>query len=73
MFASEALREIDPSKLLESVRRCHVNLGHPAQERFLHMLRSAGASDSAITAPKGLKCSVCEAKRSVPSHPVRKS
>jgi len=32
----------------ESVMRCQVNLGHPSRERFLHLLKSAGASEKAI-------------------------
>jgi hypothetical protein len=31
--------------LLESVRRCHVNLGYPSRERFIHMLKTAGAHE----------------------------
>ena len=46
VFAAEQLRrERSDRQLLESVRRCHVNLGHPAKERFLHMLKSANASE----------------------------
>ena len=74
MFAAEQLRgERSDQQLLESVRRCHVNLGHPAKERFLHMLKSANASERALQAAKHFKCSVCDAKRAAPSHPVAKS
>ena len=77
-FASERLRE-DPGpdrrerEMRESVKRCHVNLGHPSKERFLHMLKSAGASARAIKIAKELKCDICEAKRPPPSRPVAKS
>ena len=72
VLSSEKLQETDQKKLLESVRRCHVNLGHPSRERFLHMLRSAGASANALQLAKGLKCSVCDTKKQPPSHPVAK-
>ena len=77
-FASERLRE-DPGpdrrerEMRESVKTCHVNLGHPSKERFLHMLKSAGASARAIKIAKELKCDICEAKRPPPSRPVAKS
>ena len=61
VLSSEKLQETDQKKLLESVRRCHVNLGHPSpsREQFLHMLRSAGASANALQLAKGLKCMQC--------------
>ena len=54
------------------VRRCHVNLGHPSRERFIHMLKSANASQEAIEMAKKLKCSTCSYKRLQESHPVAK-
>ena len=56
----------------ESLRRCRNNVGHPSKERFLHMLRSANASDEAIKVAKGLKCSVCESMRVPDSHKISK-
>ena len=56
--------------LQELVHRCHVNLGHPSRERFLHMLKSAGASEEAIKVAKEHKCSVCIANKSPGHHPV---
>ena len=47
VFAVEQLSEKSEG-LLESVRRCHVNLGHPSRERFLHMLKTAGAHEKAL-------------------------
>lgn len=60
-------------KMRESVERCHRNLGHPTQERFLHILRSAGACEEAIKIAKELKCSVCLAKKPPSHHPVVKT
>lgn len=71
VLVSEAL-EGKHEKIQESILRCHTNLGHPSQERFLHMLKSAGASEEAIKQAKQLKCSVCAAKKPPVSHPVVK-
>ena len=60
-------------QIQESVMRCHVNLGHPSRERFLHLLKSAGAHEKAIEVAKNLKCSVCIAKKPPLSHPVNKT
>ena len=69
VFASEKLQEEDQTKLVESLRRCHVNLGHPSHERFLHMLKSAGAGEKALQVAKGR---VCETQKQPPSHPISK-
>ena len=58
VLAVEKLSEISEN-MEESIRRCHVNLGHPSKERFLHMLKSAGASEKAIKVAKEFQCSVC--------------
>ena len=60
VFAVEELKQENEQKLVESLRRCHNNRGHPSKERFIHMLRSANASPQAIKLAKSLKCSVCE-------------
>ena len=75
VFASERLQgQSEKEKdLIEGVRRCHVNLGHPSRERFLHMLRSASASDAALKIAKNLQCTVCDAKTGPPSKPVTKA
>ena len=75
VFTSERRRSDNEKDraLIESVRRCHVNLGHPSQERFLHMLRSASASEAAVKVAKNLKCSVCDSKKGPPSRPVAKA
>jgi IS30 family transposase len=71
VLAAEALQE-DRSDLERSVRRCHVNLGHPSRERFLHMLKTAGASNKAMEIAKRLRCSICEVHKPYPSHAVSK-
>lgn len=70
--AVEPLNEKNEN-LQEIVQRCHNNLGHPSQERFLHLLKSAGASEKAIQLAKGLKCSVCLSKKPPGTHPVVKT
>ena len=72
VLAAEELRVEDQKKLEESVRRCHINLGHPSRERFLHMLKSANAGEQAIKVAKRLRCSTCEANRAPASHNVAK-
>ena len=71
ILAAETLQE-DRTDLERSVRRCHVNLGHPSKERFIHMLRSAGASARALESAKQLRCSVCSVHKPSPSHAVSK-
>ena len=71
MLAAEALQE-DWTDLERSVRRCHVILGHPSKERFLRMLKTAGASNRALEIGKKLKCSICETHKPYPSHAVSK-
>ncbi|CAE7240458.1 RE1 [Symbiodinium sp. CCMP2592] len=73
VLASEKLNNPRSDKeLMETIRRCHVNLGHPSRERFLYMLRTAKAKDQAIECAKRLKCATCEARKEMPSHQVSK-
>ena len=53
-----------------SVMKCHVNLGHASGERFIHMLKSANASEKAIDIANHLKCSTCSTKRLQEGHPI---
>ena len=48
IHAVEGLKEDDDKKLRESIRRAHQNLGHPGNDRFVEMLRAAGASQKAL-------------------------
>lgn len=69
VFAVEKMVGIQES-LGESVRRCHVNLGHPSKEKFLNMLKTAGASEQTLKVAKELKCDVCLARHPPNLHPV---
>ena len=72
VLAVEAFQEDKPD-LKESVRRCHNNLGHPSKERFLHLLRVAGASEKALKIAKEFKCDICAIKNNPQMHPVTRS
>ena len=48
-----------PDKIQQAVFKLHKNLGHPATEDLVRMLKHAGASSQAIKAAKELTCSVC--------------
>ena len=71
MLMNEKLE--DNKDLETNIRRCHINLGHPRKERFIHMLKSANASHAAIETAKKLSCSVCSAKRMQSAHQVAKT
>ena len=45
--------------LLSSVRRLHINTGHPPNAELERIVRLAGGSEQARIAVKGLKCSIC--------------
>ena len=62
----------DKQHLKNVLMRCHVNLGHPSKERFIHMLKSANASEEAIMCAKELVCSTCAANRLKELHHVAK-
>ena len=59
-------------QLKNTLLRCHVNLGHPSKERFIHMLKSANASEEGISCAKELTCSTCSANRLKELHHVAK-
>eukprot|EP00969_Alexandrium_andersonii_P070700 3120808-Alexandrium_andersonii.AAC.1 len=47
----------EEKKRLESiVRKVHINLGHPPQERFLKLLRLSGAKAAVIAVAKAFRC-----------------
>ena len=45
--------------LLSSVRRLHINTGHPTNSELERIVRLAGGSDIAREAVKGIRCSIC--------------
>ena len=59
-------------RLKAHVRRCHINLGHPSKERFIHMLKSANASEEAVEYAKRMVCSTCVANKGLLSRNVAK-
>ena len=46
--------------LLQSVRRLHINSGHPPNADLERVVRLAGGSKEACTAIKGLDCTICK-------------
>eukprot|EP00435_Cladocopium_sp_Y103_P032831 s1947_g8.t1 len=56
-------QSMQKSRMRANIRKCHVNLGHPSRERFIHMLKSANASEEAIAFAKKMECSTCSSQR----------
>ena len=54
-----------PKALLSSVRRLHINTGHPPNAELERIVRLAGGSDLAQSACRGLRCTVC--RKSLPA------
>lgn len=73
VYTIEFLDVKDQKKLATMIRRCHENLGHPSQARFISMLKAARANEKCIQIAKGLKCTTCEMVHGPKSHPVAKS
>ena len=46
------------------LQKLHINLGHPPRERFLRMLRAAGAHEHVIISyvKNELQCEVCDVR-----------
>ena len=45
--------------LLSSVRRLHINSGHPPNTELERLVRLAGGSELARVAVKGIRCTTC--------------
>ena len=60
----------DERKIVQVLKRCHENLGHPSQARFIAMLKHARATERCIKLAKGLQCPTCEASTKQRSHRV---
>ena len=41
-------KETDEQKIMQALKRCHDNLGHPSNTRLIAMLRSANANEQTI-------------------------
>ena len=63
VFVHEGLAQEEGSRKMAALK-VHDNLGHPSSERLCMVLKSAGASDKAISVAKGLKCQTCEQNKS---------
>ena len=53
----------DERRIVQVLKRCHENLGHPFQARFIAMLKHARATDRCLKLAKGLQCPTCEASK----------
>ena len=69
----EALKTDDEKKIVQLLKRCNENLGHPGQARSIWMLKAARASDKCLKLAKGLSCSTCDAMRNQKSHNVSRA
>ena len=57
-------------EILEMIRKCHRNLGHPGQDSFLRLLRDAGASQEVMSAAAKFRCPDCLRRgRKAPTRP----
>lgn len=72
VMAVEPLEE-KSENLMENIRRCYNNLGHPSRERFLYLLKTAGASEKALRMTKDFQCEVYLAKKPPCAHLVVKT
>ena len=59
-------------KIMNVLRKCHENLGHPSPARLVMLLKSAHASDRVIKLARGLECETCSAVSKPKSHNVAK-
>jgi hypothetical protein len=56
--------------MLQIIRKCHRNLGHPGQDSFLRLLRDAGAKSEVIELAKTFNCPEClQRGRRAPTRP----
>ncbi len=51
-----------PATLGKALRRVHQNLGHPANHDLARHLKLSGASEAAVKAAQGLRCTTCNRK-----------
>ena len=59
----------DTEKLKSSLKKLHVNLGHPSNNHLTRILKHGGASDEAIRLSRDFQCEQCIA-RSPPKTPL---
>ena len=71
MMTEELKDDQSEKKVIQVLRRCHENLGHPSQARFLAMLKNARATERCLHLARGLSyCPTCDASRREKSHHV---
>ena len=71
-LAASRLAELnaeDTEKLTSSLRKLHVNLGHPSNNHLTRILKHGGASEEAIRLSRDFQCEQCIA-RSPPKVPL---
>jgi len=73
VFTVESLETDDEKKIVRILKRCHENLGHPSNQRFVSMLKAARASETCLKLAKGLTCSTCREMMGEKSHNVSKT
>ena len=55
------LNEATVSKMRESIRKLHVNLGHPGKNQLIRILKHGGANEQALELAKEFHCEQCAA------------
>eukprot|EP00435_Cladocopium_sp_Y103_P075952 s11_g70.t1 len=73
VFTVEKLETEDEKKIVRILKRCHENLGHPSNQRFVAMLKAARANETCLRLAKGLTCSTCKDMMGEKSHNVSKT
>ena len=60
MIHPKRLAEAFPKGIQQKgVMRGHLNLAHPSKEKFLFVLKTAGASEQTLKIAKESKCDMC--------------
>ena len=57
------LNEQTKEAMLSSIRKLHVNLGHPSNANLLRVLKHGGTNQAALDLAKGFSCELCTAQR----------
>ncbi|CAE7795640.1 Copia protein [Symbiodinium microadriaticum] len=71
-LAAARVQQLNAEKreeMLQSLKRLHVNLGHPSASNLMRVLKHGGASKEAVELAKELECDVCKAQAAPKSPP----
>ena len=71
-LAAARVQQLNAEKrdeMLQSLKRLHVNLGHPSAANLMRVLKHGGASKEAVELAKELECDVCKAQAAPKSPP----